>query len=621
MRKFLVVLGGFVTLLFIVFVGLVAYVLTFDPNENKDWIAGNFRDSTGRELVLGGDVSLTIYPWAGITVDDVSISNAPGFSATPLLQAEHIAVRVKLMSLLNGSYEIDKVRLDGVRLNLEVLGNGESNWSSSIGAEEDGLRAASARNADAGVPSIIIGGVDIQNAELVYDDQFANTHYEISNFDLSISELVYGAPLDVRMNFDATSRAPQLAVSANIAGTVLYDIDAGHYDLDPLQLEATLRGPNVPTGSADIVLSTALSANPREDTLTLRNLEFDALGTHLNASIDIARSSTPTPAVNANLTLAGSDLAVLFRIMEQEELAQRIGSLNSAFKITASADADMATAAVSVPTLQAEMLGANIDGTLSARRINTQTPAFSGNLTAAGPDLPTLIEVLGMLQGGSDSALSRIGRQLREGVRNRAFTLYTEFDADLESGNVQLPALTAALLGFRLNGNLDARNMNNGGTIDGALALEGDNLREVLAALGQEGLAEVAQSLSLDVAVSGSSDNLRISPLDLDLVLYGARIPNSPQTLALNADTVLNLDDDSLCVDAFTLAGLGLNVSGNVAVSNLAENPSYEGHIEGPAFNARRLLQQLNLDAPQTADANSLTSVAYARHSAAATTA
>ncbi len=698
MKKLLVSLGAILTLLLLVVVGLLAYVLTFDPNENKDWIADKFRENTGRELTLGGNVEWTLYPWLGITADDVSIGNAPGFSTTPLVQAQHVEGRIKLMPLLNGGYEIDTVRLHGARVNLEVRGDGSNNWSSLAGTQTEPEEAASARKASFSVPSIIIGGVDIQDAALVYDDQFANTHYELSNFDASVGELVYGAPLDVKLNFDALSRAPELNVSANAVGTVNYDVDNGRYDLEPLTLDATLSGPNVPTGSAAINLSTALTVNLDDDTLSLRDLQFTALDTQLTAGLEASRISTDAPAVKGNLNVQGNDLAVIFRILEQEELAQRIAALNSKFTVNATIDADMDTGTVTVPDLQANLLGADISGSLSANRVNTETPAVAGKLTAAGPDLPTLVEVIGMLQGGSDGELTRIGRdlsrvpdktfrvqadfdadmqsgalavpelyvavvgatingnltgsriqtqtpqvkgtlnaqgpdlpllmqiagqltggrdaalnqtgiKLRQGVQNRAFTLSADFDADLQAGNVQLPALTATMLGFNLNGKLDARDINDGGNVTGAFTLDGNNLREVLAALDQADLAEVAQSVSLDVQLSGSADNLRISPLNAELVVSGAQIPNSPQTLALNADTLLNLDNDSLQVDTFTVSGLGLNLTGNVSASNIQENPAFEGRVEVPAFNARSLLEQLNQPVT-TADADALTNVA-----------
>src|SRR5690606_266468 len=96
----------------------------------------------------------------------------------------------------------------------------------------------------------------------------------------------------------------------------------------------------------------------------------------------------------------GEDLAMIFRILEQDELAARIGNLNGRFNATATVNADMREGTLSVPQLQADLLGADIGGNLEARGINGDVPSVSGTISASGPDLPTLIEVAGMLQGG-----------------------------------------------------------------------------------------------------------------------------------------------------------------------------------------------------------------------------
>src|SRR5690606_2878998 len=109
---------------------------------------------------------------------------------------------------------------------------------------------------------------------------------------------------------------------------------------------------------------------------------------------------------------------------------------------------------------------------------------------------------------------------------------------------------------------------------------------------------------------NGDRRNLRLSPMNLSMRVAGPQIANGPQTIALNADTVLNLDDDSLRTDAFSLQGLGLNMNGSFDASNISENVAFEGNLEVPAFNARQLLQQLNLDVPQTADSSTLQRIA-----------
>lgn len=587
----------------------VIYVASIDPNAHKDLIREKFRDATGRELTLAGELGLTIYPWLGLTLNNAGIANAEGFSATPLLQIGHAEVRVKLLPLLRGEYEIDTVRLDDVKLSLEVAGNGNNNWTFKSGNET--ATAASENSRVSSMGNLMLSGVDIRNTSIFFDNHNNNSHYEITDLGMQIGTLVYGEPLDVTLSMRALSQQPQLRGDIALKGTVLYDNEKGVYQIDALQLTSTLNGPTVPGGSTTMTMQSSFSMNTAADTLTVPALQVSALGATVSGNLDVRGLSAERPSVKAGLNASGSDMATLFRILDQNELSARIQRLDSRFNISASIDADMDTGVVSVPALDATLLGATIHGVLDATNANTNEPVVSGQLQALGPDLPTLVEVLGILQGGTESSLAQAGRDLAN-VSDKDFSLQTEFTADLAAGNIQLPALTANLLGFRLNGALNAEDINDGGSIAGNLSMQSGNLREVLRALKQEGLADVAQSLTLDVQLGGTGDNVRISPLNISLVVAGGQIGNTPQTLALNADTAINLKNDSLSVDSFTVNGLGLDLGGALQATQLSTNVRYQGKIDLPAFNARDFLRKLNLDAPQTADASVLQNVTLA---------
>ena len=593
----------------VVVLAAVIYVANFDANENKELIISQVRDATGLELVLDGAIDLTFYPWLGLTVDQLSIKNPSGFSDSPLLHADHAAARIKLLPLLlDSQYEIDTVRLDGVKVNLEVAGNGNSNWAASQDTTSDS--SAPANTSSGAAPNVILGGVDIRNTSVVYDNLNNNTHYEINNLNMQIGELVYGQPLDITLTMQALSRKPQLRSDLGLKGTVVYDLDSGLYQLEPLTLDATLTGPTVPNGSTRLALTTALAMNTNDDTLVLNNLQFSALDMQMTANLDARDISTDKPSVTGTLDASGNDLAVLFRILEQNELANRIRSLDSKFRISAKVDANMDTGEVNVPILQAALLGATVDGTLTATEANTDKPIISGNLKAQGPDLPTLIEVIGILQDGGDSSLAQTGRDLSR-VSNKRFSMEAGFTADMDKGNIEVPALKANLIGFELNGALRAEDIEGGGgSIAGNLTMRSNNLRDVLRALDQPGLADIAQSLDLDVQLGGDGNNLRISPLKLALVVAGGQLGNTPQTLALNADTEVNLPNSRLSVDRFSLNGVGLDLSGSLIANDFADNASYEGSIKLPAFNARQFMSRLNLEAPVMADANAMQKVA-----------
>lgn len=705
MKRFMTFVGALVGLALTALMALAIGLLVFDPNDNKDWIARKFQERTGRELSLDGNLELSFYPWLGLRAERVAVGNATGFSTAPLLAANELAFRIKLLPLLGGRYEIDTVHVDGLRLSLEVAGNGLDNWSSLLGGSSAGAAEAPApatSGSRRAIPAnLVIGGVDIRDSSVVYDDAFAGTRYEINDITMNIGELVYGNPLELRLGFDASSRTPELAAATTLEGTVLYDLDRGRYDVAPLQLRATLRGPGVPSGSTGLALDTALTMNVQDDTLTLNDLVLSGLGMRVTANVEAADLQSGKPAVSATLEAGGSDLATLFRVLQQDTLAARISSVDGNFSLLANLDADMAAGSLLVPTLQIRLLNADIDGNLDLQRINSDTPLINGQLSAQGPDLPTLIEVAGMLQGGRESALSQAGRdlarvpdknfrigtrftadlreatvqvpeldlallgasisgkvdasniddsaalrasgeldargpdlplllqtagalsgsrdnalyrygqKLRLGVQDRAFTLRTGFNVDLGRGSIELPALDAGMLGFTARASLDARDLQaNDGRVSGALQLRGEGLGEVLRALDQPGLAEVAQSLQLELQLGGAPGNLRVSPLRLDLVVAGRQIPDSPQTLSLNADTVLDLEQYGLRSERFSLSGLGLDLNGSVAATRLDTAPAFEGRLDVPEFNARRFMRQLNLDVPPTTDESVLQRVA-----------
>ena len=57
------VVGGLIGLLV---AALLAVWLTVNPNDYKGRIAAAVKESTGRDLVLKGDIKLTVFPWVAL---------------------------------------------------------------------------------------------------------------------------------------------------------------------------------------------------------------------------------------------------------------------------------------------------------------------------------------------------------------------------------------------------------------------------------------------------------------------------------------------------------------------------------------------------------------------------
>jgi len=697
MSKLLKALISLVTLIFTIVLVAFLYAINLDPNSHKATISRKFEEITGLTLVLNGDIQLELYPWLGLTLENVLIQSPDGFSGNPLLQAEHAKFRTKLLPLLDREYEIDTIELTGTRLHLETNITGQGNWELPV---ETGKSDQGNAQASPVFNELVLGGVDIRDAGITFDDRFNDVIYELDNITVNTGELVYGEPVSLSMGLSASSSRPLLSSRLQLSGTLLYDLANERYDLDPLTLSGTLSGNNVPGGTTEVTLSSSASLDFANDLLTLRNVSFSALDTRINANINGRNFSGTNPFYQINLAAAGADLAVVFRILENEALVDQITNLdnrgftvsglfesspaegtlainnldanlldssikgdisatnllagspvirgsinaagpdlptllevagqlqggrnsalatygrdlqqspNQAFLLETTFDANLETGNISVPALIAQALGTNLDGNVSASGINTDTPVFQGHLNASGPDLPLILQIAGQVTGGHESSLNQLGRQLRQ-VDNKGFDINAPFDIDMKSGNIDVSGIDASFLGFTLNGSLQARNFQApDGTMGGRITLSGKNLESLLEALDRSDLAEVVQSVTLETAVDGTRENLSMSPFTLDLTLDGPDIPNGPVTLALNTSMSLNLEDETVATSDLSLAGLGLDLGGNLNATNILDNPGINGQIRIAPFNLRRFMQQINQPLPVTSDGTVFRSLA-----------
>ncbi|MBL4820585.1 MAG: AsmA family protein [Gammaproteobacteria bacterium] len=679
-------------LFFTVILVAVIAVVTLDPNDHKEWIAEKFQQQTGRTLSFAGDIGLTLYPWFGLSLNQVSIGNTAGFEQEFIFSAESLDLRVKLLPALRNHFEIDTVQLYGAELNLTINEAGVANWvdlSSAPVAQESGPG-----DDDAGLPlsNIVLGGVDIQNATVRFKDLSKGTAYNVSHLTFTTDELVYGVPIDLTLSAAVTSTRPEISGDLVLDGTVNYDIDNGRYQLAPLNLQVELAGDNIPGGSAEISLTTSVTLDLENDTLRLSDLELNGLNTRVLATVNGRNVTKGSPVYTSDFTLSGQDLSILFAVLEIEPLASQLAALDDrTFELETSVTLDVAHNSVDVSRLAATLLGANLEGAFQASNIGSENAIVRGDLNASGPDLPLVVEVLGQISGGRESRLSEAGRRLRtitdkeffvntqfdadlqagnviistldarllgaslqgrltasdvqsdsplvegalnaegpdlplliqtagwfqggtestvfqygerfDAISDKSFVATAEFDVDLQQGNIEMPVLTGSAMGLRFEGNISTQNMTDrNGTVDGSFHLDGSNLAEVMASISQQELGDVLQSLAMEIQLSGSRNNLVIDPLQLELIVAAERIPNSPVTLQMKAATRINMDQETLTVDSFSLKGLGLDATGRINASGIFDTPAFDGRLELASFNPRQLLQQLNQSVPETAD-------------------
>ena len=100
MAKFIKLIAVILGIVILLVVGAIIIIpLVVDPNDYKDQITALVKDKTGRELQIEGDIQLSVFPWLGLELGAVRLSNAPDFGEEPFAAVREAAVRVKLRPL------------------------------------------------------------------------------------------------------------------------------------------------------------------------------------------------------------------------------------------------------------------------------------------------------------------------------------------------------------------------------------------------------------------------------------------------------------------------------------------------------------------------------------------
>jgi AsmA protein len=278
-KNFLKVLAGFVVLLIIAGILLISRVNT---DANKTAISDAVLATTGYELVIGGDLSLSLYPNLGLSLADVRLKN-PAYPME-LASTSSAVLSVDFSSLISSQIQVREISTEDFHANYYIDEEGNSIWSvnaDSAAISDPGTDSSSASPASSSsipdaqgasdITTLSVERLRIANASIDIQDLSRGARYQIDNLTLdSLDTNIDGRTFSIDLQFDYENNGMSAPVPLALRSDVMADINAGTLQLTDLQLSVT---PMLVSG--DVIINDLNSSPSYEGSLSAA--PFDVL--------------------------------------------------------------------------------------------------------------------------------------------------------------------------------------------------------------------------------------------------------------------------------------------------------------------------------------------------------
>ena len=144
---------------------LALHILT-DSDHLKQLARDHVRNGWARDLTVG-ELTLAFTPMPGFHATDVSISNPAWAHEKKLLEAKQLNARVALLPLLSGQIVLDRLFVDGFKINLQHAADGRKSWQTPAASAP----SPSADNAHSRLADLLPKVFTLRNGIIHFRDQ------------------------------------------------------------------------------------------------------------------------------------------------------------------------------------------------------------------------------------------------------------------------------------------------------------------------------------------------------------------------------------------------------------------------------------------------------------------
>lgn len=413
------ILIGAGVLLGVIVIGLVALAVLFDANKYKPEIEQYVRDNYKRTLKFDGDLSLSVFPRIALALPPTTLSNLAGDRASASLKSAKVSVA--LLPLLSGRIEVGAVSIEGLTASIEKRRDGSTNIDDLIQREGTPKQASAA----SGTPDFEVGGIELTDADLTYNDLAAKRIVHLSKLNLKTGRLapVVRTPFQLETVFEVNP--PQANGQLRVASTLDLDLGKALYAVTALDatvnatvdkevVEVSVRADRVAyagaSGGIDAakvdakakgrwatvtldesrLFAPALAFDPMNKRITVGGLEASAKG---KSDADAFEASLTAPKLEVTETTATGQRAVLTAKFAPGAADKPAGQMHLTLEGVSGSARQIEIAKLALEasgSQQARKFAAALSGPVTAS-LEAQTlslPRFAGDITMEDPALP-----------------------------------------------------------------------------------------------------------------------------------------------------------------------------------------------------------------------------------------
>ncbi|HHQ4738567.1 AsmA family protein [Aeromonas veronii] len=533
MKKIVLILLGIAVAALLAILTLISLI---DPNQFKPQLAEQVRKSTGRELVMAGEIDWRFWPSLGLSLEKVALRNPAGFAEPDLVRFEQGEASVALLPLLSHRLEIGKVTLSGAHLFIQTKANGSSNLSgllkdATADASEPVVPATPAPTADSKPWQISLQGVALSQASALVQDDRSGTSLRLDRLDLDMGQLATDQWVPVTLA--AKGSADKLAFDVKGQTQIKLAQEVMASELKDLSVSGSLSDPSLRLDSFSIKADRLALGEWSNLTLALKGAKVEGQQASLAGSLE----GTLKGRLDKEMKLAELSDMVLTAALEGDALPRPQMKLKLAGFARAELDKQLITLSKlvmsadeallsgngtvqlgAVPSISFDLKGEKLDLDKWLAKSAPTTPAqakeakpaasapnaaASGNKAVTGKSqaLSAVEPDLGALKGLDLDGRLQLGSLRLKGLDLGAVDLQVV----LAKGLLTLKQFSATVAGGQVSakGVLDARQQPTTYKVHKQVA--GVNIRPLLQTLAQSDLLEGKGDLDVQVQGRGLS--------------------------------------------------------------------------------------------------------------------